>query len=130
MAAIQALESLKRPCRVSLTTDSQYVQKGILEWMSGWKRRGWKTAAKKPVKNVDLWKRLAPMLTEILGFDCATNRKHGYQNAMLTYPSFSPTSGLDKIFCRGLKALRGKRCRLRMAKVASDHLPVYADLEL
>jgi ribonuclease HI len=58
MAAIQALESLKRPCRVRLTTDSQYVQKGILEWMSGWKRRGWKTAAKKPVKNVDLWKRL------------------------------------------------------------------------
>ena len=78
----------------------------------------------------DLWKRLAPMLTEILGFDCATNRKHGYQNAMLTYPSFSPTSGLDKIFCRGLKAQRGKRCRRRMAKVASDHLPVYADLEL
>lgn len=58
MAAIQALESLKRPCRVHLTTDSQYVQKGILEWMAGWKRRGWKTAAKKPVKNVDLWKRL------------------------------------------------------------------------
>ena len=58
MAAIQALESLTRPCRVRLTTDSQYVQKGILEWMSGWKRRGWKTAAKKPVKNVDLWKRL------------------------------------------------------------------------
>jgi len=58
MAAIQALESLKRPCRVRLTTDSQYVQKGIQEWMAGWKRRGWKTAAKKPVKNVDLWKRL------------------------------------------------------------------------
>ena len=58
MAAIQGLESLTRPCRVHLTTDSQYVQKGIQEWMDGWKRRGWKTAAKKPVKNVDLWKRL------------------------------------------------------------------------
>jgi ribonuclease HI len=58
MAAIQGLESLTRPCRVHLTTDSQYVQKGIQEWLAGWKRRGWKTAAKKPVKNVDLWKRL------------------------------------------------------------------------
>lgn len=58
MAAIQGLESLTRPCRVRLTTDSQYVQKGIKEWLAGWKRRGWKTAARKPVKNVDLWKRL------------------------------------------------------------------------
>lgn len=58
MAAIRALESLKRPCRVHLTTDSQYVQKGITEWMANWKRNGWKTAAKKPVKNADLWQRL------------------------------------------------------------------------
>jgi ribonuclease HI len=58
MAAICALESLKRPCRVRLTTDSQYVQKGITEWMVNWKRNGWKTAAKKPVKNADLWLRL------------------------------------------------------------------------
>jgi len=58
MAAIAALESLKRPCRVHLVTDSQYVQKGIEEWLPGWKRRGWKTAAGKPVKNVDLWQRL------------------------------------------------------------------------
>ncbi len=58
MAAIQGLESLKRPCRVRLVTDSQYVQKGIEEWLAGWKRRGWKTAARKPVKNVDLWQRL------------------------------------------------------------------------
>jgi ribonuclease HI len=58
MAAICALESLKRPCRVRLTTDSQYVQKGITEWMVNWKRNGWKTAAKKPVKNADLWQRL------------------------------------------------------------------------
>ncbi|HEY9150773.1 MAG: ribonuclease HI [Gammaproteobacteria bacterium] len=58
MAAIQALESLTRPCKVQLTTDSQYVQKGITEWIAGWKRRGWKNAAKQPVKNADLWQRL------------------------------------------------------------------------
>jgi len=58
MAAIMALESLKRPCKVKLTTDSQYVLKGITEWMPGWKKRGWKTAGRQPVKNVDLWKRL------------------------------------------------------------------------
>lgn len=58
MAAIRALESLRRPCRVILTTDSQYVRKGITEWMPGWKRNGWKTASKKPVKNAELWRRL------------------------------------------------------------------------
>jgi ribonuclease HI len=58
MAAIQALEALKRPCKVELHTDSQYVQKGIHEWIHGWKKRGWLTADKKPVKNDDLWKRL------------------------------------------------------------------------
>ncbi len=58
MAAISALEALKEPCRVALTTDSTYVQKGISEWMINWKRKGWKTANKKPVKNVDLWQRL------------------------------------------------------------------------
>ena len=58
MAAIQALEALKRPCKVELHTDSQYVRKGITEWISGWKARGWRTADKKPVKNEDLWKRL------------------------------------------------------------------------
>ena len=58
MAAIQALEALKRPCRVELHTDSQYVRNGIREWIHAWKQRGWKTADKKPVKNDDLWKRL------------------------------------------------------------------------
>jgi ribonuclease HI len=58
MAAIVALESLKRHCDVVLTTDSQYVMKGISEWIEGWKKRNWKTAARKPVKNVDLWQRL------------------------------------------------------------------------
>ncbi len=58
MAAIMALETLTRECDVVLTTDSQYVRKGITEWLQAWKRRGWKTADKKPVKNQDLWMRL------------------------------------------------------------------------
>ncbi|VAX12841.1 Ribonuclease HI [hydrothermal vent metagenome] len=58
MAAIMALESLIQSCRVVLTTDSTYVMKGQTEWMPNWKKRGWKTAARKPVKNVDLWQRL------------------------------------------------------------------------
>ena len=58
MAAIQALEALKKPCTVRLHSDSVYVLKGITEWMPVWKKRGWKTANKQPVKNVDLWQRL------------------------------------------------------------------------
>jgi ribonuclease HI len=58
MAAIQALEALKRPCKVELHTDSQYLRNGIREWIHAWKARGWKTADKKPVKNEDLWRRL------------------------------------------------------------------------
>jgi ribonuclease HI len=58
MAVIMALEALKRPCHVFLHADSQYVLKGMTEWLAGWKAKGWKTAAKQPVKNVDLWQRL------------------------------------------------------------------------
>ena len=58
MAAIIGLESLNEPCNVSLTTDSKYVMNGITDWIENWKKRGWKTAAKKPVKNEDLWRRL------------------------------------------------------------------------
>ena len=58
MAAIAALEALKKPCDVSMNVDSQYVLQGMTEWIRGWKARGWKTADKKPVKNEDLWKRL------------------------------------------------------------------------
>jgi ribonuclease HI len=57
-AAIMALEALKRPCEIDLHTDSQYVKGGVTGWINGWKRNGWKTADKKPVKNVDLWQRL------------------------------------------------------------------------
>ncbi len=62
-AVIQALGALKRPCRVTLYLDSEYVRKGITEWISGWKARGWRTAAKQPVKNVDLWQRLDALVS-------------------------------------------------------------------
>ena len=58
MAAIASLEALKRSCTVDLHTDSQYLRNGIMSWIHGWKRNGWRTADKKPVKNVDLWQRL------------------------------------------------------------------------
>lgn len=58
IAVIEALAALKRPCRVHLYLDSEYVRKGITEWLPGWKARGWKTAERKPVKNDDLWRRL------------------------------------------------------------------------
>ncbi|MBX2848415.1 MAG: ribonuclease HI, partial [Acidiferrobacterales bacterium] len=58
MAAIEALTALKRGCDLTLYTDSQYVRKGITEWIENWKKRNWQTAAKKPVKNADLWKEL------------------------------------------------------------------------
>jgi ribonuclease HI len=57
-AVISGLEALKRPCRVVVYTDSQYVKKGISEWIHNWKKRGWKTASKEPVKNADLWQML------------------------------------------------------------------------
>lgn len=58
LAAIRALEALKEPCSVTLVTDSQYLKNGMTQWMEGWKKRGWKTAAGKPVQNKDLWQRL------------------------------------------------------------------------
>ncbi|WP_417833226.1 ribonuclease HI [Thalassospira xiamenensis] len=62
MAAISALEALKRPCVVDIYTDSSYVRDGITKWIFGWQKRGWKTADKKPVKNVELWQRLLEAL--------------------------------------------------------------------
>jgi ribonuclease HI len=60
-AVIEALRALKRPCKVRLHTDSQYVQKGITEWLPNWKRRGWRTSGNKPVKNMDLWRELSAL---------------------------------------------------------------------
>ncbi len=62
-AAIRALECLNQACEVDLTTDSQYVRKGVTEWMHNWKRNGWRTSARKPVKNADLWQRLDELAT-------------------------------------------------------------------
>jgi ribonuclease HI len=64
MAAIAALEALTKPCDVDLHTDSQYVRNGISSWINGWKKNGWKTADKKPVKNVDLWQKLDAALKQ------------------------------------------------------------------
>ena len=64
MAAIQALESLTQRCEVQLTTDSEYVKNGITQWIVNWKKRGWRTASKKPVKNTDLWQRLDKAASE------------------------------------------------------------------
>ena len=63
MAAIKGLEALRRPCCVRIVTDSTYVKQGITQWMPQWKRRGWKTAAGKPVKNIDLWERLSQAMS-------------------------------------------------------------------
>lgn len=74
---------------------------------------------------------LTPIFTEILNFECATNRSSGYNKPYLTYPSFSPTGGLDKIFYRGpLHLVQRLRCWMRLTRIASDHLPVVADFEL
>ena len=63
MAVIEALSALKRPCAVTLFLDSEYVRKGITEWIHGWKAKGWRTAAKQPVKNVDLWQKLDALVS-------------------------------------------------------------------
>jgi ribonuclease HI len=64
LAVIRALEALKRPCQVTLFLDSQYVLKGITEWLPGWKAKGWRTASKQPVKNVELWQALDTLVNQ------------------------------------------------------------------
>ena len=64
MAVIQALTALKRPCRVEIHLDSEYVRKGITEWIAGWKAKGWRTASKQPVKNADLWQQLDQLVQQ------------------------------------------------------------------
>ena len=99
MAAIQALEALKRPCKVELHTDSQYVQKGIHEWIHGWKRRGWLTADKKPVKNDDLWKRL----------DAARLRHEVDWRWVKGHAGHELNERADGLARRGVEEIRGKR---------------------
>jgi endonuclease/exonuclease/phosphatase family metal-dependent hydrolase len=74
---------------------------------------------------------MAPIFTDILHFHCATNRSDGYNNPYLTYPAFSPTGGLDKIFYRGpFQLIKRRRCWMGITRLASDHLPVIAEFEL
>ena len=78
----------------------------------------------------DWFNRLSPMFTEIMDFKCASSHKENFQSPYLTYPSFSPTGGLDKIFVRGpFSIVKRQRCRMQVSKIASDHLPVLADLD-
>ena len=98
MAAIAALETLKRPCTVELHTDSTYVMKGISEWIANWKARGWKTAAKKPVKNVDLWQRL----------DEAASRHRVDWRWVKGHSGVPENERADELARAGIAALRGE----------------------
>jgi ribonuclease HI len=97
MAAIQALESLKRGCKVRLTTDSEYVKKGITEWLAQWKARGWRTAAKKPVKNIDLWRRL----------DVAVGRHTVEWHWVRGHSGHAENELADELARRGIDQVRG-----------------------
>src|SRR3546814_16521397 len=89
MGAIEALAALKRHCRVELSTDSVYVRDGITKWVHGWQRNGWKTAAKKPVANADLWQRLiaAPARHDTAGRWVKGPAGHGHQTVAETLAS-------------------------------------------
>jgi ribonuclease HI len=101
MAAIQALESLTRPSSVRLYTDSQYLRRGITEWLPGWKRNGWKTRDRKPVKNVDLWMRL----------DSAA-RRHQVQWLWVKGHAGNPENErADELACRGADEAAGRAIR-------------------
>jgi ribonuclease HI len=93
MAAIMALETLNKPCRVELHTDSKYVQTGIRDWIAGWKARGWKTADKKPVKNEDLWRRL----------DTARQRHHVDWRWVKGHSGHELNERADRLANRGLE---------------------------
>src|SRR5690606_9557550 len=98
MAAIMALDALKRPCRVDLHTDSKYVMQGVTEWIRGWKARGWKTADKKPVKNEDLWRRL----------DEARSRHEVKWHWVKGHAGHALNERADGLANRGVAELRGR----------------------
>ena len=98
MAAIIALETLSRPCALTLYTDSQYVMKGMTEWLRGWKARGWKTADNKPVKNEDLWKRL----------DAACARHQVDWQWVKGHAGHPENERADQLARDGIKQARGK----------------------
>jgi ribonuclease HI len=94
-AAIEGLAALTEPCEVILTTDSQYVRKGITEWLAGWKRKGWRTAAKQPVKNVDLWQAL----------DEQSNRHHIDWRWVKGHSGHAENERADQLANRGIDTL-------------------------
>ncbi|WP_114649559.1 ribonuclease HI [Pseudothauera hydrothermalis] len=96
LAVIRALNALKRPVRARVHTDSQYVQKGISEWIHGWKTRGWKTAAKAPVKNADLWQAL----------DLAASRHHIDWIWVRGHAGHAENERADALARRGVEAVR------------------------
>ena len=98
MAAIMALETLTRSCKVRLHTDSKYVLQGITEWLPGWKQRGWKTASKQPVKNDDLWRRL----------DDAVTRHHIEWVWVKGHAGHEGNERADELANRGIEELRAK----------------------
>lgn len=98
MAAICALIALTRPCSVRLVTDSQYVMKGIQEWMPNWKKRGWKTAAKEPVKNADLWQAL----------DEQVNRHQVEWQWVRGHTGHPGNEKADQLANRGVEEVRGR----------------------
>ena len=98
MAAICALMALTRSCQVRLTTDSQYVMKGIQEWMPNWKKRGWKTAAKEPVKNADLWQAL----------DEQVNRHQVEWQWVRGHTGHPGNEKADQLANRGVEEVRGR----------------------
>jgi ribonuclease HI len=98
-AAIKALEALKRPCKVELHTDSQYVRQGVTEWLAGWKKRGWKTAAKAPVKNEDLWREL----------DAARARHDVVWNWVKGHAGHPLNERADALARKGVDQVRGTR---------------------
>jgi len=94
-AAIEALNALKTPCEVELYTDSNYVQQGITSWLAGWKRNGWRTAAKKPVKNADLWRAL----------DSACERHHITWRWVKGHAGTSGNETADRLANQGIESL-------------------------
>lgn len=99
MAAIVALETLTRPCQVDITTDSEYVRKGITEWLKNWKQRGWKTSAKTPVKNAELWQRL----------DAAAARHHLRWHWVKGHSGHPENERADALANRGIDELKSRR---------------------
>jgi ribonuclease HI len=96
-AAIEALETLKRPMRVRLWTDSEYLRQGITTWLAGWRARGWRTADKKPVKNQDLWERL----------DAAQQRHRVEWRWLKGHAGHAENERADQLAREAIKALRG-----------------------